>query len=97
MAYKPEIQYIEQFFIPGSEAPQLQPKRGGKSAWRPQTQQEKKIKIMIDPVALFGLVVAVTMLVLMAVICALMFWLAAALIQPTPLEEPPAIVTEESP
>ena len=67
MANKPEIQYVEQFFIPGSEAPQLQPKRGGKSAWRPQTQQEKKIKIMIDPVALFGLVVAVTMLVLMAV------------------------------
>ena len=67
MAYKPEIQYIEQFFIPGSEAPQLQPKRGGKPSWRPNPQQEKKIKVMIDPVALFGLVVAVTMLVLMAV------------------------------
>ena len=67
MAYKPEIQYIEQFFIPGSEAPQLQPKRGVKTAWRPQPQQEKKIKIMVDPVALFGVIVAVTMLVLMAV------------------------------
>ena len=67
MANKPEIQYVEQFFIPGSEAPQLQPKRGGKPSWRPNPQQEKKIKIMIDPVALFGLMVAVTMLVLMAV------------------------------
>ena len=67
MAYKPEIQYIEQFFIPGSEAPQLQPKRGGQPARKPRVQQEKKIQILIDPVALFGLMVAVTMLVLMAV------------------------------
>ncbi len=67
MAYKPEIQYIEQFFIPGAAAPQLQPKRGGQTAWKPRVQQEKKIRILIDPVALFGLVVAVTMLVLMAV------------------------------
>ena len=67
MANKPEIQYVEQFFIPGSEAPQLQPKRSGKPSWRPNPRQEKKIKIMIDPVALFGLMVAVTMLVLMAV------------------------------
>ena len=67
MAYKPEIQYIEQFFIPGSEAPQLQPQRGSQPARKPRVQQEKKIQILIDPVALFGLMVAVTMLVLMAV------------------------------
>jgi hypothetical protein len=67
MAYKPEIQYIEQFFIPGSEAPQLQPQRGGQPARKPRVQQEKKIRILVDPVAMLGLVVAVTMLVLMAV------------------------------
>ena len=67
MANKPEIQYIEQFFIPGSEAPQLQPQRGGQPARKPRVQQEKKIRILVDPVAMLGLVVAVTMLVLMAV------------------------------
>lgn len=67
MAYKPEIQYIEQFFIPGSEAPQLQPNRGVNPVRKPRVQQEKKIHILIDPVALFGLLVAATMLVLMAV------------------------------
>ena len=67
MANKPEIQYVEQFFIPGSEAPQLQPQRGGQPARKPRVQQEKKICILVDPVAMLGLVVAVTMLVLMAV------------------------------
>ena len=67
MANKPEIQYVEQFFIPGSEAPQLQPQRGGQPARKPRVQQEKKIRILVDPVAMLGLVVAVTMLVLMAV------------------------------
>ena len=67
MVNKPEIQYIEQFFIPGSEAPQLQPKRGTEGVRKARVQQEKKIRILIDPVALFGLIVAVTMLILMAV------------------------------
>ena len=67
MANKPEIQYVEQFFIPGSEAPQLQPQRGVQPVRKPRVQQEKKIRILVDPVAMLGLVVAVTMLVLMAV------------------------------
>jgi len=67
MAYKPEIQYIEQFFIPGSEAPQLQPKWGEKTQARPRLRQEKKIRILVDPVALAGILVAVVMLALMAV------------------------------
>ena len=67
MAYKPEIQYIEQFFIPGSEVPQLQPGRSGSPERKRQPRQEKKIRILVDPVALAGIVVAVTMLILMAV------------------------------
>lgn len=49
------------------------------------------------PKHLVSKIIGRIMLALLAVVCALMFWLAAALIQPTPLEEPPAIVTEESP
>ena len=66
MAYKPEIQYVGQFYVHGSEAKQVAPKR------RPQFQLPKALpdkieKIYVDPVALVGLMVAALMLVAMVV------------------------------
>jgi len=66
MAYKPEIQYVGQFYVYGSEAKQVAPKR------KPQFQLPKpksvKIeKIYVDPVALLGIVAAVVMLVAMVI------------------------------
>ena len=66
MAYKPEIQYVGQFYVHGSEAKQVAPKR------RPQFQlpkpkPEKIEKIYVDPVAFVGIVVAVVMLVAMVI------------------------------
>jgi len=66
---KPDIQYIESFFVPGAEAPQPQPRWGAKPAASPvpQPKQEPKIRILVDPVATIGLVVTAVMLVLMIV------------------------------
>jgi len=66
MAYKPEIQHVGQFYVYGSEAKQVAPKR------KPQFQLPKpkhvKIeKIYVDPVALLGIMAAVVMLVAMVV------------------------------
>jgi hypothetical protein len=71
MGKKPDIQYVTQFYIHGSEAPALQP--------QPQRQRRsqrttpavaapvRKIRIAVDPVAVCGIVVAVVMVILMAV------------------------------
>lgn len=69
MAQKPDIQYIESFFVPGAEAPQVQPRWGQKpaAAPKPQAKPQPKIRILVDPVALAGMVVAAVMLVLMIV------------------------------
>ncbi len=46
------------------------------------------------PKRLASRIVKRSLLVLLAVLCALLFWLAAVLIQPAPMEEPPQIATE---
>ena len=69
MAAKPEIQYVGQFYIYGSEARKLEPKRQerkqNKVLEQPKTEQTRVISI--DPVALVGLVVAAAMLICLAV------------------------------
>ena len=66
MAYKPEIQYVGQFYVHGSEAKQVAPKRKPQIQL-PKPQPVKFEKIYVDPVALLGMVVAVVMLVAMVV------------------------------
>ena len=69
MVQKPDIQYIESFFVPGAEAPQVQPRWGAKPAPAPKSQPQArpKVRVLVDPVALVGMVVAAVMLVLMIV------------------------------
>lgn len=69
MERKPDIQYIHQFYVYGSEAPaiELRPQKKKRRAVLPQTAPQKKIRICIDPMAVCGIVVAVSMLILMAV------------------------------
>ena len=67
MVYKPEIQYIGQFYVYGSEAKQLETKEKAKKAKTrlPLARLEKIEKVYVDPVALVGMAVAVVMLVTM--------------------------------
>ena len=69
MAAKPEIQYVGQFYIYGSEAKKLEPKRQEKKKntvlEQPKTEHIRVISV--DPVALIGLVVATAMLICLAV------------------------------
>ena len=69
MAAKPEIQYVGQFYVYGSEAKKLEPKRQEKKKntvlEQPKTEQTRVISV--DPVALIGLVVATAMLICLAV------------------------------
>ena len=64
MTEKPKIQYIGQFYVPGSEAQVLAPKKKKKKAKTklPIAKQEQVKAIYIDPVALIGITVAVGML-----------------------------------
>ena len=69
MAAKPEIQYVGQFYVYGSEARKLEPKRQArreKSVVHQQHTEQVRV-ISIDPVALVGLAVAVAMLICLAV------------------------------
>ena len=67
MVQKPEIQYIGQFYVPGSEAQVLAPKHKKKKAKTklPVAKREQEKVIYIDPVALTGITVAVVMLIVM--------------------------------
>ena len=66
MARKPEIQYIGQFYIHGSEARVLAPEEKKKSRLRlPQIRQRKVENIYIDPFAITGMVTAVVLAVVM--------------------------------
>lgn len=68
-ARKPDIQYITQFYTYGSEAKvlELKPARKKAKTILPKAIPEAKIRIMVDPAAIFGIVVAAVMLVLMVV------------------------------
>ena len=68
MVKKPEIQYIDKFYVYGSEAKvlELKPKRRNKTIL-PLSAPDKTIRIPVDPVAIFGIVVAVALLVALVV------------------------------
>jgi hypothetical protein len=69
MERKPDIQYIGQFYIHGSEARELARQEQAKKAktMLPLVRQQRAKKIMVDPVAVTGIVVAVMMMVVMIV------------------------------
>lgn len=68
MARKPEIQYVGQFYVYGSEAKAVAPKKRQQFQLpKPRLELEKIEKIYVDPVALVGLIVAAVMLVAMVV------------------------------
>lgn len=68
MARKPEIQYVGQFYVYGSEAKAVAPKKRPQFQLpKPRLELEKIEKIYVDPVALIGLVVAAVMLICMVV------------------------------
>ena len=70
MVKKPEIQYIDKFYVYGSEAKvlELKPKRRIKTIL-PLSAPDKTIKIPVDPVAIGGIVVAVALLVALMIGC----------------------------
>ena len=67
MPRKPEIQYIGQFYVHGSEAKKVEvqqlPKKA--KAQRPQQQMQPVKQISLDPVAICGVAVAVILAVVM--------------------------------
>ncbi|MBP3672708.1 MAG: hypothetical protein J6J18_02635 [Oscillospiraceae bacterium] len=70
MAQKPDIQYIHQFYVPGSEAQvlELKPvKKKKKKFILPKPKSQKKILIRLDLASVCGIVVACMMMVLMTV------------------------------
>ena len=69
MERKPDIQYIGQFYIHGSEARELAGKEQGRIArtMLPLARLRNIQKLYIDPIAVMGIVVAVVMLVVMVI------------------------------
>lgn len=67
MVKKPEIQYIDSFYVHGSEARvlELKPKRRIIKTVLPLAAPDHTVKIAVDPVALCGIVVALVMLVML--------------------------------
>ncbi len=65
MVHKPEIQYVGQFYVHGSEAPKVAPLQipGKTRQVKKQVRKEQGTVIYVDPVALCGMIVAVAMLV----------------------------------
>lgn len=64
MAKKPEIQYIDKFYVHGSEARvlELKPRRRLIRTVLPLSAPDKTIRIPVDPVAICGVVVAVALM-----------------------------------
>lgn len=69
MVRKPDIQYVQEFYVHGSEARviELKPRRRVIRTILPKVAPDKSIRIGVDPVALCGIVVAAAMLILMLV------------------------------
>lgn len=61
MVNKPEIQYVGQFYVHGSEAPAL--KKAKKKEHAFLAKPERVRKVYVDPVAFCGILVAAVMLV----------------------------------
>ena len=68
MVKKPEIQYIDKFYVYGSEAKvlELKPKRRIKTVL-PLFAPDNTIKIAVDPVAIGGILVALALLVALVI------------------------------
>jgi len=66
---KPDIQYITEFYVHGSEARvlELKPRRKRTKTVLPKTAPQQKIRLGVDPVAICGIVMAAVMLVVMVV------------------------------
>lgn len=62
MVQKPEIQYVGQFYVYGSEAVAPKAKKAVREIL-PKEHKQKLHKVYIDPVALIGIAAAVTLLV----------------------------------
>ena len=71
MVKKPDIQYIDSFYVHGSEARvlELKPKRRLIKTVLPLAAPDKTIKLGIDPIAISGIVVAVALLAMLIVGC----------------------------
>ena len=71
MERKPEIQYIDRFYVHGSEARvlELKPMRRFIKTVLPKAVPDHSIRIAVDPIALCGIVVAVAMLVCIVMGC----------------------------
>lgn len=69
MVPKPEIQYVGQFYVHGSEAKKLEPKKERRipKTMLPLERLRKREKIYLDPVALTAIAVAVVMAITMTV------------------------------
>ena len=67
MAQKPEIQYVGQFYVFGSEAPQPKPRPQKAKIKRPVIHLERLQKIYVDPLAVCGVLAAIVMLSLLIV------------------------------
>lgn len=69
MVRKPDIQYVHEFYVHGSEARviELKPRRRVIKTILPKVAPDKSIRIGVDPIALCGIVVAAVMLILMLV------------------------------
>lgn len=69
MNQKPKIQYVGQFYVHGSEARQLELQERKKHAKSklPMERLRKVEVVYLDPVAIFGITVALVMLVVMVV------------------------------
>ena len=68
MIQKPEIQYVGQFYVYGSEAPKVHTPKKPKAKTRlPLARLEKLERVYVDPVALVSIAVAVVMLATMVV------------------------------
>lgn len=62
MEQKPKIEYVGSFYVYGSEAPKIQPKKKLTLPPMPRIHLERFSRIYIDPVATFGVLVAMVML-----------------------------------
>ena len=71
MVRKPDIQYIDKFYVHGSEARVLELKQQKKKARTvlPQFYPNKETVVRVDALSLCAIAVAVTMIVLMVVGC----------------------------
>ena len=66
MALQPDIQYVPICYVDGSTARKLdQPVYKTPTAPQPRRRKAKRIVVAVDPVAIFGLLIAVVMLVCM--------------------------------